>query len=337
LPIITTTKEKRKPTFTVIQEIVKLRCSRKAIRVQEVNQLGYLSHPPPPPVPFEVLFDESNRTLKKEPLSKPAILKPGDTVSEKSLIIHSSILLNALHTVIKCSFLPVAMTGKQQPRRVGDSDTKTSNLSGGIFPFPYTDLFYHKDDLLEYKNSSNSTKLRHTREYNDECERHIDILVEYLYSQEKINLHHVEADWKMETPVTTFESLWLLMKPGADVYVKEHGSINAYVVDGWGGGIVNSSLVEEYQIVVWNLNFNGTNIMKQSKTISIPPFDGNREITSLPLFPIRFYKEKQGQISLEEQLVQRGKKFVQLAKGPAFREYNGTGLESKSKRASQSM
>jgi hypothetical protein len=334
LPIISRTTEKKRPSFSVLQEIVKLTCSRRGNRSLDDEDYGI---PMPPP-----LFDEdgagNSRISKKELLPEPATVKPGDTITDKSLIIHSPILLNALRTVIKYSFLPLAVRhGVVKKRRMGDHiDLKTSDISGGTFPFPYTDLYYSKDDLLEYKNSLNETKLRHTNQYNSECDRHIDILVDYLYKQEKINLHQVEADWRREKPVTTFWSLFLLMRPGCDVFVKEHGCLNAYIVDGWGGGIANSDRVEEYQIVVWNLKFDGNSIVKKPKTIEIPPFDGVREITSLPLYPARFHEEKIDQPSLREQLVMRGKKFVDLAKGAAFREYNGTGLESKSKRASLS-
>jgi hypothetical protein len=289
---------------------------------------------PMPPPPFNEETIENDHTSKKELLRKPAMMKPGDNITDKWLLVHSPILLNALRAVIKYSFLPMAMRpGMAKKRGIGDNiDLKTSDLTGGNFPYPYTDLYYSKDDLLEYKTKPNETRLRHTNEYNAECDRHIDILIDYLYRQEKINLHQVEADWKRDKPVTTFGSLFLLMRPGCDVYVKEHGCLNAYVVDGWGGGTVRSDLVEEYQILVWNLQFNGSYIVKKSKTIEIPQFDGVREITSLPLYPTRFHEEMVGQLSLREQLVMRGKKFVDLAKGAAFREYNGTGLESKSKR-----
>ena len=44
--------------------------------------------------------------------------------------------------------------------------------------------------------------------------------------------------------------------------------------------------------------------------------------------PIRFHQDDPGQQPLREQLIERGKKYMQLVKGPEFRQYSGTGLDA---------
>jgi hypothetical protein len=79
---------------------------------------------------------------------------------------------------------------------------------------------------------------------------------------------------------------------------------------------------------VWHLAIVGTKLQRRQKVIHVPIFDSEREITSLPLYPIRFHKDPLGGPSLEEELVQRGKRFFELVKSPAFREYSGRGRYS---------
>jgi hypothetical protein len=247
-------------------------------------------------------------------------LMPGDKIGEKFLKIHSPLLLNALRTVIKYSSQPPS----------GEADP----LNDGIFPYPYKDLFLHKDDLVTYKNEPNATKERHSDDYNAECARHIDVLVDYLYSQDAIRLKQAEEGRKKDVPVTTFGSLWLLLKSGTDVYVKENGILNAYIVDSVFGG-VNSVVrglkeddkVVDYSIRLWNIAFDGDWLERRSHHVRVPVFDGERDVTSLPLFPAQMHRDEAGQQTRREQLVERGMKYVQLIKGPSFREYSGKGLD----------
>lgn len=74
---------------------------------------------------------------------------------------------------------------------------------------------------------------------------------------------------------------------------------------------------------VWNLNFDGQILSRSVKEVSISIFDGQREITSLPLFPIKFHVDEDPQNPLRQKLVDRGKRFVDMVKTPTFQEYSG--------------
>lgn len=242
-----------------------------------------------------------------------------DSVEETKLHIHSPFLLNALRAVIKYS--------SQKP-----SGDRNDGLREGMFLHPYADLFYHKEELSRYKTQTTGPRANHTAEYNAECDLHIDILLEYLDKEAMVKLPSAEANMQKKTPTTTFADAWLLMKPGSDVYVREYGNLNAYVVESLSGGVDYTShsrqpkQVKDYRVRVWNLAWDGEVIRRVAKVIDISIFDNERDIMSLPAFPIRFQDELDGG-KRRRQLIERGRKAARFAAEPAFLEYTGQGLK----------
>jgi hypothetical protein len=92
-------------------------------------------------------------------------------------------------------------------------------------------------ELQEYKKKPSKPRANHTDAYNEQTDRHIDLLMEYLCNENNINLKSLEASWEKKVPTTTFSGLLLLLKPGADVYVQEYDQLNAYVIDSVSGGV----------------------------------------------------------------------------------------------------
>ncbi|KAJ6118654.1 hypothetical protein N7471_013274 [Penicillium samsonianum] len=241
-----------------------------------------------------------------------------DTISSPVLYIHSPILLNALNAIIDCQSRPDRI-----PRVEYRVDEIESDLGQGRLVYPFTDLHYYRERLLQYREEVGET---HDSEYTTTCQEHIDILVGYMDGLAGIGLRNAELLWNNEVPKTTFTSLWLLLKPGTDVFVQEQGKLNAYVIESFSGGVpwgLHNARSRPYLVNVWNLNFDGQVLSRSVKEVSISIFDGQREITSLPLFPIKFYVDEDPQNSLRQQLVDRGKRFVKMVKAPTFQEYNG--------------
>jgi hypothetical protein len=268
----------------------------------------------------------SRRREKRTSTCRPK-LDTGDVVGKTSLYIHSPFLLNALRSIIKYS--------SKAP-----SGDVTDELKDGVFLHPYADLFYHKQELSDYKKETTGPRANHTPEYNAECDRHIDLLLEYLDQESSVQLKSLEAKWAKKVPTTTFAGFWLLMKPGSDVYVEEDGRLNAYVVDSVSGGIDNLSQgqwsisAQSYSVHVWNLKYDGKFIKRMSKFIYVPVFDNERDIMSLPLFPTRFQDKIDGG-ARRKQLIERGEKVFRFTKGPAYLEYTGLGLKPGWKKVSR--
>lgn len=159
----------------------------------------------------------------------------------------------------------------------------------------------------------------HTREYNEECDQHIKLLLDFLDNYSGLSLQEEEARWERKVPVTTFANLWFMLKPGEDVYVLENGALNPYVMQSVEGGVDKAHrTATSYMITAWNIDFDGDSVGRCERTFYIRPFDGEREIRSLNVFPKRFYVDEEGQTPFEERLVERRKKFYTMNKKPAY-------------------
>ncbi|KAF2729989.1 hypothetical protein EJ04DRAFT_446105 [Polyplosphaeria fusca] len=262
-------------------------------------------------------YDEKPRRNQEDGKSgKKPKLGQLDRISQTKLQIHSKYLLNILRSVVEY--------GSELPS--GDVD----NLTDGIFDYPYRDLYHYRSELLAYKTSSVGLRNKHSEEFNRHCDVHIDVLLQYLYDQPKIRLHALERLWSRKTPLTTFAGLWLLLKPGEDVYVREYdGSYDAYVVDRVEGGVSEDNSgqlnVNPYLIRVWNMACSGLTILPRSRSLQVPVFDNEKEITSLQIFPVRFL-DTTDDSACRTRLIERGKKYFEFSKRPSFLEYTGTGL-----------
>ncbi len=252
-------------------------------------------------------------------------LDDGDSVYQKHLIINSDALLNVLRSVVKCS--------SSAPS--GDYDV----FLDGYFRYPFEDLVHHRKELSDYKKENSGPRVKHTPEYNAICDRHIDLLIQYLENEPSLRLKSIESKWTKKVPTTTFADLWLLMKPGTDVYVRDSEQLNAYVIDQLAGGIDHSSQsnwsskARSYTIRVWSLIFLGRVITRTGRVLQVPIFDGERDIMSLPLFPT-FFQDKLDGGARRKQLIDRGKKYFQYSKGPTFLEYTGLGRKQGLKKVS---
>lgn len=251
-----------------------------------------------------------------------------DIFGQSTLEVHSMPLLDALKAVVEFQ----SPDEGEYDRGFRLAEENSTHLESGRFQFPYLDLYHHMDELIAYKSKINGPRQRHSAEYNKECDRHIDILINYLVDQPIIALSKATIAWSQKVPITIFGWLWLLLKPGSDVYVRERGHLNAYVIESVDGiSRYSTERPKPYVVKVWNLDFDGKVFGRSSKTIWVPVFDGEREIQSLPLFPVRFHQDTEGEKSLRDGLIERGKKFFKLIKHPTYQEYTGPSSFSKAR------
>ncbi|KAJ5614475.1 ATPase AAA-type core [Penicillium herquei] len=257
-----------------------------------------------------------------------------DTISDPVLYINSPFLLNALKAVIECQSPPDEFIAKQyehtyEHRGAVTTRTRSSgyietDLARGRFAYPFTDIYHHREKLAQYRETIADD---HDDEYTATCKEHIDIMLGYIYDLAEIGLRDVELLFSSSTPKTTFSSLWLLFKPGSDVYVREYGTYNAYVIESVTGGFFSrssGSRSSSYCVTVWYMNYYGGKYLTRStRRIYIPAFEYEREITSLPLYPVQYHVDEDTENPLRQQLIERGKRFVEMGKKPTYMEYTG--------------
>lgn len=254
--------------------------------------------------------------------SKPK-LSPTDEVGEPTLKIHSPYLLNILKSVIEYSAEPP----------VGNNE----GLDVGDFEYPYRDLYHHLDEVLRYKTEGHPLRSRHSEIFNRTADEHIELLRNYLQFHPTIPFQDAKARLTRSNPLTTFATFWLVMKPGADVYVREaDGSLSRYVLDRMTGGISQrhgEPVILKYTAWVWNLMLDDKSIRQHARKIEIQIFDDERAIVELPVFPASYY-DGQNNGTLRQTLISRGRKYFSYSSRPCFLQYGGSGLKPGSRSVS---
>jgi hypothetical protein len=256
-----------------------------------------------------------------------------DTIHPPVLHIESIALLNTLRAVIKFqnSFRTIQPPG-MGPYTMTEVDTvaDATALKKGRFEFPYADLYHNIGPLIAYKKEDHPSRLPHGEEYNQMCDEHIDILVEFLRDHPQIGFPDMEKMWNQSIPMTTFNCLWMLFKPGEDIFVRHGSEYNMYVIQSvslprFEGEVLFQSSM--FTIRAWNLDYDGQKFGRSLETFDIPSFDGEREIGRLRCYPTRFHPTTDGgESALRARLVKRGKKFARLVRSYTYQEYTGPSL-----------
>ncbi|KAH7088211.1 hypothetical protein FB567DRAFT_333459 [Paraphoma chrysanthemicola] len=256
---------------------------------------------------------------------KKARIGTQDRVISTRLKINSPFLLNILRSV-------VAYTTRAP-------DGQECGLGPGLYDHPYQELYHHMPDLMRYKTEKSELRAKHSDAFNEKFDEHIDLLWHYLSEQPAVPIKECQARWESKTPSITFATCWLLLQPGTDVYVREDdGSLNAYVIHTVTGGVGEKDgrkTSTDYEVIMWSLAYNGNCIGPDETSVTIKVFDNEREITSLPVFPVRFIDDIDEGVQ-KSRLIVRGKQYFRYAQHPSFLEYSGPGLKEGAKKYNRS-
>ena len=263
-----------------------------------------------------ILVPDRNPEAGKEPRTSVKML-------DTKLKINSPAIINAFHSVIDYS---------AGLNIFEDSDTLSE---------PYRTYFHHDKELKAYRNRFHPDAIDPNVEL---CERNVDayehlgILQDVLFERSG---KAVEAERQRHARgVATFDMLWLLFRPGTNVYVDDHedGEYNAFVIrtvsagDSWGP---SSPLTIE----AWNITYDGSQLGRHLKFFIQPVYEGEKEISSLKVFPCEFWKEesKEGEKNkpLRLKLEERGKMFFKLAQRQCM-DYDGASYSWPRKQVSTS-
>lgn len=200
---------------------------------------------------------------------------------------------------------------------------------------PYDVLVHHENELTDLRQRyAPGAKLSE----EEKCERtvdtyeHLGILGAYL--QDTLG-DSVQAERQRHARgVCTFEMLWLLLKPGIDVYHDERKSGN------FNGYVVHSTLprvgMEAFVVHMWLLEFNGEYLGRRIFTSEQRPFDGERDIRELDAFPCEFLENDPKEKKFEQhrrRLEERGEMYFRLTSRQCM-DFRGTTTTYPQKNAS---
>lgn len=197
---------------------------------------------------------------------------------------------------------------------------------------PYAPLYHYKDELVRAINSACSEEL---------SERFFTV------SNRFSSANHEKARNFIENNVTTFDTLWALYKPG-ELLISEdefdQPTLHYFTAcarrtgpgnfrDVMAGTMYENSMQQRsiWCIDAWSMKWDGSTrrLSRHLTTWAIAQFSGSRNITSLEVYPLRFYDGKFGD-DIQSKLQLRGHQWKKLISSPPIcQNYEGPAFEIK--------
>jgi len=171
---------------------------------------------------------------------------------------------------------------------------------------------------------------------------HLRCLIEFMDTKIQPKLRSLTSG---ACKTVSFNDIWYLFKPGDEVVdqsrkqayrVLEVSSVCHKVIPPWRNYYDKSSAKSEETPVRLHcvyVDFDGKALGPVSKIFEIPRFDGERAITSLEVYPLRF-AERDGSGAFRQKLLDRGRMFLDVA-GVKHMHYNGLTLSARDEVDSQ--
>ncbi|KAH8198581.1 hypothetical protein TruAng_007262 [Truncatella angustata] len=192
------------------------------------------------------------------------------------------------------------------------------------FKEPYCVAFHHMADIKALSEGEGFASGA-VSEVDKETQHHLKVFREAVtrnYNQV------VEEETRRHASVpasATFKLLWLIFKPGVTVYTMMDEGLQACVVKSvtFESHTV-AKLSSPYSLQLWYLDFDGRRLGRRECSRFISPFDGERDITSLSVFPAHFLDRTDGGAT-RTMLENRGEKFFRYLRGAQV-QYKGETL-----------
>jgi hypothetical protein len=295
--------EERKPVPKVLHKIEYRHLQSNAVVFEEESDRFSPLKPRPEEPVLEVVTialtaqERSPYSYRHDIIKPPPIHSMGHTYIQ----INSVAVINALRAVVE--YYP-------GQNLIGDSMTISE---------PYTILVHHQEELRAYRENFAPEALKdadETCEAAKDTYEHLGIVLEFLESTLKDSLEKERERHRRDTPVVTYELLWTLFKPGTDVYYDTQGCgiFDSYIVRNVAWEL-NNGVPVRYQIGLWNLYYDSVHIGPKNQFATVLPFDGEKEIASLDIFPVQYTRKdvhKESQEEMQKRLEERGKMYFRL-------------------------
>lgn len=191
-------------------------------------------------------------------------------------------------------------------------------------------LFLYLEEMREYADtldqSATGRKRKEKKALTNQAQ-HLRVMVRYLdkdFAEIKKNLYPM-----LENNQITFDLLWALYKPNAIAYCSTYGDQDegrAFKID-FATKEANFMKGSWYNVEGRYLEYDGKSFGMGTLHTEVSSFQGVRKISSLECFPIQYHKDPE---KTREQLIERGKKFVQL-QGMNHRYHKGMAYAKRKK------
>ena len=230
------------------------------------------------------------------------------------LTIHSQELINLIHQCVEY-YPEITFTGDRV-----------------VIYEPYCVLVHHIDKLRNLQ-ARFDTDGESPESSSKEVRNHLASLLKYL--DEYMKLLIIPAIKKLEQPLPTvsFDNLWLLFKPGLDVYRffsydhLSHIPFAAVVMESYVPVLTDEEYKQEkkdtFYLRSWVLESDGQLLSREKEGHPIDQYEGERQVTSLPTYPCKYYDSEDGG-ERRKRLIDRGRKvYAILRQMPKAAWYDG--------------
>ncbi|KEY73453.1 hypothetical protein S7711_07482 [Stachybotrys chartarum IBT 7711] len=194
------------------------------------------------------------------------------------------------------------------------------DLSGHVIKVfePYTIFVFYEKELNEYRER---LKWEDDNGPPDVCPnrwayKHIGIAQDFVRARTKTA---VEKERKLhEQGLCTFDMLWLLFKPGAEVFMDYYliGEYDPWIAS-WVSFDLMNGATRQYRISHWNMDADRDWVGPAQHDIEIDRFAGEKDIISLRTYPCEFlrFDPTVGEDDLKgirQHFVDRGRRWYQM-------------------------
>ncbi|KAJ3938637.1 uncharacterized protein N0V96_011367 [Colletotrichum fioriniae] len=204
------------------------------------------------------------------------------------------------------------------------------NLTGETITIhePYGVLLHHWETLSRIYASREDPMESTTMDRATKVE-HLGVLIEYLNPIVKSQLEPMQRRLGQDSPTTTWDELWYLLRPGSQNYCKWDGQ--------WIGCVVeetrkcppdaDDNLPERWKVKIWFLSMHWTygTLITVYNTIDIHKFEGEKKVGQLDIFPEKFFKGER-----KKDFEIRGNRICDMLwKGHEYAHYDGELMSKK--------
>lgn len=204
------------------------------------------------------------------------------------------------------------------------------NLSGNIIKIlePYSVFVFFEKELTEYRERVGSAAQDESSTCpNRWAAKHIGIVQAFVKEQTQEAVDAERA--RHARGYATFDMLWLLYKPGSDVYYDryDYGEHEPYVVSTVNFDLVNDA-ANFYLLGLWNIDADSSWVGPLEIGTEVQRFVGEKRIPSLRAFPCEYLRFSddiaEGEVStIRQYFVNRGKKWYGLRRKTQCCQFDG--------------
>ncbi|KXH29352.1 hypothetical protein CSIM01_01080 [Colletotrichum simmondsii] len=253
--------------------------------------------------------NHENGIIKKETMSDKAIRGIGSS----RIIVHSPYLSELIRDAVD-----------YYPGQNLTGETITIHEPYGVLLHNWEKLgqiYASQEDSPESIMDDRQTKIEH-----------LGVLLEYLNPIVKSKLEPMQRRLGQDSPTTTWDDLWYLLRPGSQSYCKwDHQWIGCIVEDAKKCvPDAEDNLPERWKVKIWFLAMHwsyGT-LVTVTNTIDIPKFEGEKKVEQLDVFPEKYSKGER-----KKEFETRGDQICDMLwRGYEYAHYDGELMSKKRKK-----